>query len=169
MELKINRKKLRSRSGGFTSAAMWCAVLILFVIGVSVLSIGLHSRGLAVRTSSDISAADADITKAFFEMTENLKVVPWDDNSLPEVKEEILPNTSATYTYAVSGDLNNGYVVKSSGKSGLRERTVRCSLPLKGLFEYVIFGDEYIHLKNGGTIDWYNNDPNDNNLQIGTN
>jgi len=149
-----------------------CAVVILFVIGGSVLSLGMHSRQLAVRTSSDIaalSAADAGLTKAFFEMNEQLKVIPWDDSILPEAISETLPNSNATYSYMVTGDASSGYVIESTGKSGLREKTVGCSLFLKGLFEYAIFGDQDIELKNGATVNWYNYDADDGNLQVGTN
>jgi len=115
------------------------------------------------------SAADAGMTKAVFEMNEKLKVIPWDDSGLPEVISETLPNSDATYNYAVTGDIVNGHSLKSTGAYGLRERTVRCSLSLQGLFEYAIFGDENIELKNGTTIDWYNYDAGDKNLQLGTN
>jgi len=84
--------RLSRRRGAFASAAMLCGVVILFVIGACVLSLGLHSRGFAVRTSFYISVrclAYAGLTKAFFEMNEKLKVVLWDDSGLPEVTNEI--------------------------------------------------------------------------------
>jgi len=164
--------RIPCKQGGFALATMLCAVIILIILGTALLSIGLHSRGLAVRTSSEISArcaADAGMTKAFFEMNEKLKVIPWDDSSLPQVTNETLLNSEAVYSYAVTGELSSGYTIESTGISGLQERTVQCSLPLQGLFEYAIFGDESVELKNNATITWFNFDADDRNLQIGTN
>ena len=161
-----------SGRNGFAISIMLCAVVMLLVIGAGVMTFGLHSRRFAVQTSSEITArfaADSGLTKAYYEMNEKLKVTPWNDSGLPEGTDEELPNTDATYSYVVTGNLDSGYNVESTGKHVLRQKTVRCSLPLQGLFEYAIFGDEYIHIKNGGTIDWYNNDGDDGNLRIGTN
>jgi hypothetical protein len=169
---KTDRLRVFCKKNGFALTIMLCAVVILLVTGVGVMSFGQHGRSLAVQTSSTMAArcsADAGLTKALYEMNEKLKDTPWDNTSLPEAINEILPNSDAIYSYSVTGDLSSGHVVKSIGKYGIRGRTVTCSLPLKGLFEYAIFGDEYIHLKNGGIIDWYNNDANDGSLQIGTN
>jgi len=157
---------------GFALAAMLCAVVILLIIGVGLLQFGLQGRRLAVSTSSGIAsrcAADAGLTKALYEMNEKLKVLPWDNSNLPKLTDEILMNTDASHSYAVTGDLNNGHFAESMGNYGLEGKTIRCSFPLQGLFEYAIFGDEYIHLTNGGTVDWYNYDTDDKSLQIGTN
>lgn len=169
---KAKGNSVSQRRGGFAISITMCAVVMLLVIGVGVMSFGLHSRRFAIQTSSEITArfaADSGLTKAHYEMNEKLKkVIPWNDSGLPEGTDEELPNTDAIYNYAVTGDLDSGYAVESIGEYGLRQRTVRCSLPLQGLFEYAIFGDDYIHIKNGGTIDLYN-DANDESLQIGTN
>lgn len=170
---KTNGNSISQRRGGFAISITMCAVVMLLVIGVGVMSFGLHSRRFAVQTSSEITArfaADSGLTKAYYEMNEKLKkVIPWNDSGLPEGTDEDLPNTDATYSYLVTGNLDSGYAVESIGEYGVRQRTVRCSLPLQGLFEYAIFGNDYIHIKNGGTIDWYNNDGDDGSLQIGTN
>ena len=157
---------------GFAMPLMLCAVLIMLVIGVGVLSFGQHGRRFAVSASSGIAArcaADAGLTQALYEMNEKLKVLPWNDSSLPELADGILVNTDAAYSFVVTGDLSSGHFAESTGKYGLKEKTVRCSFPLQGLFEYAVFGDEYVHLKNGGTVDWYNYDTDDKNLQLGTN
>jgi hypothetical protein len=170
---KSGRNK-QQRSGGFALAAMLCAVVILFIIGAGILSVGLQKRGFAVRTSSDISArcaADAGITKAFFEMNEKLKAIPWDGSSLPEVTQETLPNTGATYSYEVSGDLDGGYSVKSSGKSGLQQKVITCSLELQGPFERAILARESLVLKSGTLDKGYNSDDtwdNDIDVKVGT-
>jgi hypothetical protein len=167
----VNRSKSnQTKRGGFALAAMLCAVVILFIIGAGILSIGLNKRGFAVRTSSDISArcaADAGVTKALFEMNEKLKVIPWDGSSLPEVTEESLPNTGASYSYAVSEDFDGGYAIKSSGKSGLQEKVITCSLELQGPFERAILAREALTLKSGTLVKGYNSgDPWDNDIVV---
>jgi hypothetical protein len=158
---KIERPCIPYGRGGFALAAMLCAVVILFIIGACVLSLGLHSRVFAARTSSDISArcaADAGVTKALFEMNEKLKVIPWQDSSLPEVTQESLPNTEASYSYAVTGDLGSGYFVQSTGKSGLREKNINCSLSLQGPFERAILAQGPLVLKSGTIVEGYNSE-----------
>jgi hypothetical protein len=147
--------------GGFALAAMLCVVVILFVIGACVLSLGLHSRIFATRTSSDIAArcaADAGVTKALFEMNEKLKVIPWVDGSLPEATQESLPNTEAIYSYAVNGDPGTGYFIQSTGKSGVREKNINCSLSLQGPFERAILAQGPLTLKSGTLVKGYNSE-----------
>ena len=158
---KIERLRISYGRGGFALAAMLCAVVILFVIGASVLSLGLHSRVFAARTSSDIAArcaADAGVTKALFEMNEKLKVIPWQDGSLPEATHESLPNTEAIYSYAVTGDPGSGYFVQSTGKSGLQEKVISCSLSLQGPFERAILAQGPLILKGGTIVEGYNSE-----------
>lgn len=158
---KIEMPRISYGRGGFALAAMLCAVVILFIIGACVLSLGLHSRLFAVRTSSDISArcaADAGVTKALFEMNEKLKVIPWVDGSLPKASNESLPNTKAIYSYAVTGDLGNGYFIQSTGKSGLQEKVISCSLSLQGPFERAILAQGPLTLKSGTIVEGYNSE-----------
>jgi hypothetical protein len=114
-------------------------------------------------------AADAGITQALYEMNRKLKVLPWNNSSLPGLIDEILPNTDATYSYAVTGDLTGGHFAKSIGTYGREERTISCSFPLQGVFEYALFGNQYVHLKSGGTVVPYNYGTDDAYLQVGTN
>ena len=172
LQSKTHSLCIRRGNRGFALPIMMCAVLILLVLGLGVLSFGQHSRRFAVSTSSGIAArcaADAGLTQALYEMNKKMKVLPWNNSSLPEVISATLPNTDAVYGYTVTGDLINGHNLKSTGAYGLRQRTVRCSLPLQGLFEYALFGDQYVHLKSGGTLTCYNCDSDDKSLQIGTN
>ncbi len=168
----IERPRVRLGRFGFAMPLMLCAVLILLVIGSGVLSVSTQCRVFSIHSSSQMaarSAADAGITQALFEMNKKLKVLPWNNSSLPELTDEILPDTDATYSYAVTGDLTGGHFAESIGKYGLEERTIRCSFPLQGIFEYAIFGNQYVHLKSGGTITCYNCNTDDKNLQVGTN
>jgi len=175
----MNNKPLQSKTdslrvsrgrGGFALATMLCTVIILLIIGTGVLAVGLHSRGFAVRTSSEMvarCAADAGVTKALFEMNEKLKVIPWDGSSLPEVTGETLPNSNAIYSYAVTGDIGSGYRLKSKGQYGLRGKTISCSLSLVGPFERAILAQEAVILKAGTLVDGYNSgDPWDTDIEV---
>ncbi|HIJ52711.1 MAG TPA: hypothetical protein HPP66_06105 [Planctomycetes bacterium] len=164
------KKSLQSERPGFAVVLVMCAVVILLVIGGGVLSLGLHTRELAVRTSSEIAArcaADAGVTKAFFEMNEKLKVIPWSGSVLPEATNEVLPNSGAAYSYTVAGDLSSGYVLTSTGKSGVREKIISCSLLLKGPFEHTILTQGALILKAGTLVRGCNSaDPWDTNIEV---
>jgi len=79
-----------------------------------------------------------------------------------------LANCEATYSYAVEGDVVNGYTIKAVGDSGRAERTISSSLRLQGPFEYAVFGKESVDLKSGGLVDWYNFDSDDAPMKVGT-
>ena len=174
LQSKTESLRIRRGSGGFAMATMLCAVVILLIIGTAVLSVGLQSRGMAVRTSSDMvarCAADAGVTKALFEMNEKLKVIPWNEGLLPEVTGESLPNSEATYSYAVSGDIIDGYGIKSNGAYGMRDKKINCSLLLVGPFERAILAKENVILKSGMLVDGYNSSDQwdtDIDVQVGT-
>ncbi|MCJ7691992.1 MAG: hypothetical protein MUO22_01070 [Sedimentisphaerales bacterium] len=147
------------------------AVVILFVAGTGLLSIGFQSQILSIRMTSDIAArlaADAGLTEAVYKMNEHLKIKPWDDLSLPYAINSALPNSEALYSYTVYPESTSLYRIESMGDYGVSSRTVRCSLGLQTPFEYAIFMQDSIDLRNGTTIDWYNFD-GDDELQIGTN
>jgi len=144
----------------------------LLAVGVGLLGLGLGRRTLAIRNASNVTArcaADAGLTKAVFEMNEKLKVKPWDDSVLPQVTNEALPNCDATFSYTVTVDSDSDYTIESIGESIEAEKKVRCNLGLKGLFDYAVFAQMDITLKNSATIDWYNYDANDRLFSIGTN
>ena len=153
-------------------ALMLIAVVILSVMGMGLLSLGLHGRIFATRTTSEIearAAADAGLARALAEMNEKLTTKPWDGDTLPVATDQTLPNCDATFGYTVTGDIDSGYTVESVGQSGASERTVTSILPLQGPFESAIFAKQNIDLKNNAVVDWYNYDDGDENLRIGTN
>jgi hypothetical protein len=157
-------------SDGFALSTMLCAVVVLFILGLGLLTVGLQSRGLAVRTSSDMvsrCAADAGMTKAIFEMNQKLKVIPWDDKQLPEVKNETLPNSDATYSYVVTGDSSNGYKVVSIGSGGLSTKKIYASLGRNELFDHAVLTKGLLSVKADTTIDGYNSlDPLDTDVDL---
>jgi len=155
-------KKLpQSQKRGSAIPLAMVVVMILLAMGTGLLSLGLHGRIISIRTSSDIaarSAADAGLIKALFEMNEKLKVKPWNDSSLPFGTNISLPNCDAVFSYTVTGDLGSGYTIESTGIFGQAQRTVSCTLQLKGPFEAAIFTQNGMQLKNSAVVDWYNID-----------
>jgi len=176
----------QQRNGGFAMAAMLCAVIILFVMGASVLSLGMHSRGLAVRTASDIkarAAADAGLTKTVFQMNELLENRTWDPvelqyqfdtKVLPYTTDESLPYCEATYDYKVTPTgkkSNNEFAVTCSGKSGNSVKTVHAIVKVKSIFDSALLVKDRISLMPKSLVDGYNSsDPFDPyiNIKIGT-
>lgn len=172
------RKKLTQlKRGGFALALVLCGVILMLIVGVGVLRLGTSQRMLGVRTSSEIaarSAADAGVTQALYTMNKMLEKKNWNDNSLPQASYVPLPNTDASYSYQVTkitlADSNDDvYAIKSIGKNGRYKKTVDCTLELKSVFEYAIFGSSSIMLRNGTTVGAYNMSADDTPLQIGTN
>jgi len=168
---KLLYKLHLSNGKGSAITLVLLSVVILLVTGMGLLSIGLRSQILAVRTTSDIAArlaADAGLTEAVYQMKEKLKIKPWDDNTLPAATEASLPNFEGVFSYTVLPESTSLYKIESAGEYGVSSRTVRCSLGLRTPFEYAIFMQDTIELRTGTTIDWYNFD-GDDELQIGTN
>ena len=165
-------KMLQSKKRGSAIPLAVVAVVILLAMGTGLLSLGLHSRIISIRTASDIaarSAADAGLIKALFEMNEKLKVKPWDGSSLPLGTNISLPNCDAVFSYTVTGDLSSGYTVESTGIFNETQRTVSCTLQLQGPFEAAIFTKDGMQLNNSAVVDWYNYTEDDKIMQIGTN
>ncbi len=166
-------KALQSKRKGFALALVMTVLVILLLTGAGLLSIGEHGRIFAIQTSSEIAArcaADAGLTKAIFEMNEQLKVKPWDGSTLPLGTDVSLPNCDAVFSYTVMTDGDDNYTIESIGSAGQAERTVNCTLRLQGLFEHAILGVEKIEMKNNNLITGYNSatGETDVEVQIGT-
>lgn len=165
---------LQSKMGGSAMVLALLAVVILSVTGVGLLAIGLQSRLFAIRNVSEMAArcaADAGLTEAILEMNKKLQADIWDDSTLPRAADGVLPNCNASFSYAVTKNADGDYVVESTGKSGRAVRTVNCTLPLQGPFEYAVFAQGVAILKAGTLVDTYNSlDPLDTDVkvQIGT-
>jgi len=163
---------LQSKKRGSAIPLALLVVVLLLAAGTGLLSLGLNSRIFSIRTASDITAqcaADAGLTKALFEMNEKLKAELWDDSTMPLGTNISLPNCDAVFSYTVTGDLDSGYTIQSTGNSDQAQRTVSCTLQLQGSFEAAIFTEQYLYMKNGATVDWYNYDADNRDMQIGTN
>jgi len=166
------KKMLQSKKRGLAIPLAMLVVVILLAMGTGLLKLGLFSRIFSIRTASDITAqcaADAGLTKALYEMNEKLKAELWDESTMPFETNMSLPNCDAVYSSTVTGNLGSGYTLQSTGNSGQAQRTVSCTLQLQGIFESAIFTKEYLYMKYGATVDWYNYDADDRDMQIGTN
>jgi len=165
-------KLLKSKKHGSVMALVLVAVVLLLVMGIGLLSLGQHSRIFAVQTSSEIAArcaADAGLIKALHEMNSKLEDKTWSDSTLPGTTAELLPNSNATFSYEITGDQSSGFNIQSTGNFGRAQKTVNADLQLKGLFEYAIFTQGVLALRNGTTISGYNFDADDEPLKVGTN
>jgi hypothetical protein len=168
----MNSGRLFGKAGHGTILPVIVPVIILMlVIGIGVLGLGLHSRMLAIRTGTDIAArcaADAAIAEAVFRMNEKIKIKPWDGSSLPAASNVSLPNCDAIFDYAVS-EISGNYVVNATGRAGRSVHNIEGVLRIQSAFDYAIFAKDTIELKNKAIVDWYNNQPDDWPMQIGTN
>ena len=165
-------KLLQLKNRGSALVLAMCVIVILLAMGMGLLRLGLSSRIFSIRTASDITAqcaADAGLTKALFEMNEKLKAELWDESTMPLGTNISLPNCDAVYSYTVTDNLDSSYTIQSTGNSDHAQRTISCTLQLQGPFEAAIFTEQYLYMKNGATVDWYNYDADDRDMQIGTN
>ncbi len=165
-------KLLKSKRRGSVIPLAMVAVAMLLIVGTGLLTIGFNSRTLSVRTASQIaarSAADAGLTKALYEMNQKLNVKPWDSNSLPLAANQTLPNCCSFLNYTITGDIAGGYTIESVGKSNHAEKSVRCTLRLRGPFDYSIFAVQGLELKNSAVVDWYNFEDDDEPMKVATN
>ena len=166
-------KKTKPRRGGFAIALALLIIVILSATGLGLLSLGQQSRITAIRNASDIAAkraADAGLTKALVQLNSMLKTKTWDSSNLPTATYEMLPNSGAIYSYNVTKDNEmDSYVIESVGMHGRGTRKTNATLRLESPFEYAIFTQGTMELKNGTTVDAYNLSDDDAVLQVGTN
>ena len=170
------KKLLQSKRDGFALALVLTAVILLLVVGIGLLSVGVHERLRGVRDSSEIAArnaADTGLTKALFTLNKQLEKKTWNENNLPHVTDELIPYVDSTFSYqvtkATTADGNDLYTLTSTGRSGRYQKSVNCTIELKGIFEYAIYTLGDLTLKSGTTISAYNKQPGDPPMQIGTN
>ncbi len=152
-------KMLQSKKRGSAIPLSMVVVMILLAMGTGLLSLGLHSRIISIRTTSDIaarSAADAGLIKALFEMNKKLQVETWDGSTILQAIDTSLPNCDAVFSYNVTGDPASGYIITSVGTAGQTQKTVYATLELQGLFEHAILTKGNLILKPDTLVDGYN-------------
>ena len=164
---------IRSKDSGAAIILALLAVVMLFIMGQGLLSLGLNRRIFATQNSSGVvarCAADAGLTKAVLEMNEKLIAETWNDSSLPQATNQTLPGCNATFSFQVTGNSSSGYTVTSTGNSNRAQRSVTATLRLKGIFDYAIFAAEKLIMENNNTTTGYNSETGETDLkiQIGT-
>jgi len=165
------KKTLQLKSAGSTLAMVMFLVAFSTVLGVAVLAMGMQQRIFAVRTGEEIEArcaADAGLTKALYDINQKLKTKPWNDSTLPSATNAALPACDAVYSYTITKS-GSDYVITSTGTCGQAQKQVTCTLVVDSPFDFAIFGNGYLWLANGSTVDQYNTDPYTPTLKIGTN
>jgi len=148
------------------------AVIMLLILAVATIRVGLDSRLLAIRTASATTAkmaADAGLTKAIFQMNQQLEAKTFSADQMPSAENELLAGTGATVTYEGTLDGSGDYVIVATGRSGGAERTVTAVVEFKGPFEAAIMMKGILDIKMGAVIDWYNYDADDKIFAVGTN
>ena len=167
--IKLTSKSLK----GAVLSLVTLMVAILMIAGVALLKIGINARITSVYASSEMSAraaADAGLSHALTLMNQKIEdEYIWDADTLPACPDTPLPNCQATYSFQISGNVDDGYKVISTGKTNLTEKTVISTLKLKGLFDYAIFADDTMEFKMGTTVDVLNKGPGDETLLLATN
>jgi len=174
---------LRSRRTGSVIALVLFAVVLLVLSGVGVLSLGQTARVFSIRTAAEIAArtaADDGITKAIWQLNDNLKDGWSESGALPREDNTALPNSDATYSYIVDkankyyGDIVSSgeedlidfvrsafsttpgagdYVVRSIGRYHEAEKVIYATLRLVGCGDTGVLVRESITLKAGTLVD----------------
>ena len=167
------------RRQGVALALVVVAIVILFAAGAGLMHLGLEGKMQAIRSVKRIEArcaADAGLTEAIWAMNEQLKIVPWNDGTLPSASDTVLPGSDGTYTYTVTGDVASGYAVESVGNSAVASKTVYCGLgAMSVMFEYPLFNDGAYDIWNQVDIDGYDSSlgdyggSNQGSTSLGTN
>jgi hypothetical protein len=147
------------------------AVVILLTMGTGLLALGLNSRIFSIRAASAIkarTAADAGLTRALFEMNEQLRLKKLNKNDLPHAAETDLLNCDATFSYKVIPDISgSGYIVGSIGESGKARKMVYATIGLQGPFDNAILTKQTLILKSDTVVDGYNSmDPLDDDIDV---
>ena len=168
MAKKKTNKPNTKRAGSILplTAAM---VVILLAIGLGLIRLGLGARMQAALTTAQISArlaADSGLEQAQRLMQKKLAdELTWDNTTLPAATDVHLPDSDARFSYTVTGDPDNSFLITSTGQSGRGEKTV-CSIIVKKSLWKGIGVKEGIDIKVGAT---FSTDPAGSDFAIRTN
>ncbi len=145
--MEMIKKQPRTNRRGFVLPLAIVMVMLLSIVGFGMLKLGLDTRTMAARTTTQISAraaADAGLTKATFEMNKNLSVKPWGFDNMASSGNRVLLGTNANYTYTIEEITNDSeYRITSIGQSGSAAKTVSAILVVQGAFDYPMFAQGY--------------------------
>jgi len=155
----MNKNTRGRKHNGIALVSVMCAVILMLLLGWGALSLGLRGQIFAVRAGSQVTArcaADAGLTQAIAEMNEKLGPFSFNDSTLPQATDQLLPACNATYSYTVTGDKAAGYTVQSVGSSRNANRQVTATLRLRSLFDFGLLVVESATLYSGTYVDRYN-------------
>jgi len=159
----MQQKQLKNK--GSALIIVLTTMILFMIIGAALMQLGFGQRVLAAQRSAENlarCAADAGVSKAVALRNKNKTVVP------ASITGESLPACDAAYDVTFPDP--NGYKIVSVGKSNNNRtsRTIKVELRLKGLYEFGVFGDNEITMRNSAVADLWNNGA-PGYLQIGTN
>lgn len=161
--ISANNKLRRQRHGSVLPLVLMI-IVILLMTGNGLLSLGMHSRMLAARTTAQIkarSAADAGLTKAMFQMNQQLKTEALDEAYLPKVTAENVLSSNTSFDYEVTKNLDGTYQVTVIGHCGQTQKNVTGILVLdvdESSFPAGILVNNQVYLDNTAFVDAYNSD-----------
>ncbi len=153
--MSIN-KIARLRTGDTTIVFVVVSVVILFALAIGLVILDFHTTAWAADTASEIAsrtAADAGLTKALAGMNDALRTQTFDNNTLPAVQNECLINCDATFSYNVTGCMDEGFGISSVGRSGKFTRNVHAKLRLSSVFDNLMYAGQINLLGNNVIID----------------
>jgi hypothetical protein len=158
----MSRVLSQNRSGFISLMAMVVAI-IMFIIGIALLTLGFNRRLFSIRANQQLAArcaADYALNKAVYQM--NLRLPgPINDATLPAEDAVQVPGSSAgtyaTSTYSYTVTKSSGiYSVEAHGTSGSVTKTVACDLRLKSALEYAILTKDKLDIFPCSTVNCIN-------------
>ncbi|HUT31665.1 MAG TPA: hypothetical protein VMX13_17885 [Sedimentisphaerales bacterium] len=179
--MKTRKTKRTVEKRGIVLPLVITIAVCLAIIGIGLLQVGLGTRVMAVRTTSEISAraaADAGITRALYEMNRRFSPdVAWDNSWIPYGGAGDLSNSAsgnATFTYDINGVFGNHHIVSrgTAGAVSQIRKTLHADVRVVTKFDYAIIVQDRIDLYPGSVVGGYNSaDPTDpfTYVKIGTN
>lgn len=168
---KPSVKRVVGRKGSALVLAV-IIILVLLITGTGMMAVSQQSQVRSVRFSQDLSArtaADAGLAKAVHEMNQLLESDSLATAQLPYEENMTLINSSATYSYTITGDPANGYTILSTGRVQSVQKTVRAVLVIRrqSPYQQAILGVDKIELKNNANIQAYDStDPLASDLKV---
>jgi len=162
--MKTMKRNSKQSRRGLVLPLIAAIALCLALLGIGILQLGFGSRLMATRTMSGVSAraaADAGITRALYEMN-NLFIMGSNPLALvppPDVSDQPLNNSNATYSYKVRGPytelLEPYWTIESIGKLGTQQKTVYATLGVRNMLDYGLIVTDSIDLKSNVLVDGY--------------
>lgn len=155
MRKKKNTFRMTQRNGSVLVLVL-LVVLVGFIMGTGLMTLGTQSRITAINTVRDMharAAADAGLDSALQQINSAVASQSWSAAVVPFAENVSLALTESSYSYKTTYDVADGYEIVSEGTNEHRTRTVRATLKLKGIFDNAIQCKNSVILKSGTVID----------------